>query len=111
MKWLATFVGGQRWSVYLVSPNSKHLLVDGEYKAGTCDYVRCRINIANDLDEQAREDTLLHEFIHALLYVTGAQKAYGNSYEAEELLVSAITPSMHRLLKDLGFRFPRGPYL
>ncbi len=78
-----------------------------ERPIGRCDFPRCRIYIANDIDEQAREDTLLHELLHALLHVSGAE-THCKSTTAEEKLVIAITPSLHRLLKDLGFRFPKG---
>ena len=112
MKWLDLHVGGQRWGVYLVSPKSKRLLehttpvLADERSVGRCDFSKCRIYIANDINEQAREDTLLHELLHALLHVSdvGACK----SIRAEERLVKSLTPHLHRLLKDLGFRFPKG---
>lgn len=108
MKWLALFIGGQKWSVYLVSPKSKYLRDDdGSTLEGVCLYDRCRIYINRDLDESAREDTLLHELMHALLYVSGGDKAYGRDHTKDEQLVGALTPMLHRLLKDLGFRFPR----
>lgn len=112
MKWLDLHVGGQRWGVYLVSPNSKHLIEHttpvgpDERSVGRCDFARCRIYIANDIQEQAREDTLLHELLHALVHVAGVDAC--KSTRAEENLVKALTPILHRLLKDLGFRFPRG---
>ena len=109
MKWLALHVGGQKWGVYLVAPTSKHLaLDDGSPCNGRCFYDECRIYINRKLDEAAREDVLLHELLHAALFVSGAEAAYGKSPKAEELLVSALTPTLHRLLKDLGFRFPKG---
>jgi hypothetical protein len=112
VKWLALHIGGQKWGVHLVSPNSR-LLIDhttkvepDERSVGRCDFPKCRIYIANDIDEQAREDTLLHELMHALVHVCGG--AFFRSTEAEELYVIALTPLLHRLLKDLGFRFPKG---
>lgn len=108
MKWLTNFIGGQKWSVFLVSPNSKHLVNEkGEKLNGKCDYEKCRIYIRKDLDPEAREDALWHELLHALLFVTGAEKAYNGDPEKDEELVEKLTPTMHRLLKDLGFRFPR----
>lgn len=115
MKWLALHVGGQKWGVYLVSPGSAllrdHTTVTGpdERPVGRCDFPRCRIYIAKDIDEQAREDTLLHELMHALVHVCGAGSAgCFKSTKAEERYVIAVTPLLHRLLKDLGFRFPKG---
>ena len=112
MKWLDLHIGGQRWGVYLVPPRSK-LLADtttgvraDERSVGRCDFDRCRIYVAKDIDQQAREDTLLHELLHALLHVCGADAC--RSTAAEERLVISLTPLLHRLLKDLGFRFPKG---
>lgn len=109
MKWLSLHIGGQKWSVFLVSPKSKHLWDpdSGKHNAGFCQYDKCSIYIARDLGEEAREDVLLHELLHALLYVTGGEKVYDCDHEKDEQLVSALTPTLHRVLKDLGFRFPR----
>lgn len=107
MKWLSLHVGGQKWSVFVVSPRSKYLANDdGGFDVGKCHYNLCRITLSKDLDQGAREDTLLHELLHALLFVTGAERAYGGDPKKDEMLVSALTPTLHRLLKDLGFRFP-----
>ncbi len=111
MRWLAVHIGGQKWNVYIVGPNSKYLTDNVGAHYGRCFYDTCRIYISKALDRQAREDTLWHELLHALLYVTGADKVYGGDARADERLVTALTPAMHRLLKDLGFSFPPGPYL
>lgn len=108
-RWFPLHLGGQRWTVYLVPAKSKFLVDDdsGDRLLGRCVYEQCKIYISKDLDEGSREDTLLHELLHALLHVTGAEKVYGCDAKKDELLVTALTPVMHRLLKDLGFRFPR----
>ncbi len=112
MKWLALRIGGQRWGVYLVSPKSKHLVYDdNDPCTGMCDYDSQRIYISSALDDSARSDVLLHELLHALMHVVGAQRIFdssGSVEEKDEALVSALTPCLHRLLADLGFRFPRG---
>lgn len=110
MKWLALHIGGQKWGVYLVPASSKRLVdeEDGAQLIGRCFFDQSRIYISRDLDESAREDALLHELLHAALFVSGAESAYEKSAKAEEQLVSALTPCLHRLLKDLGFRFPKG---
>ena len=114
MRWLTCHIGGQRWRVELVSASNPNLLHDGERCHGVCLFDKCRIYISRDLDEQAREDTLLHELLHAALLVSGARNALREAvaevdrYEAvEEGTVRALTPVLHRLLKDLGFRFPK----
>lgn len=112
MKWLALRLGGQRWSVYLVSPQSKHLACEkGNRRHGSCDYESSRIFVSKALEQSARDDVLLHELLHALLYVTGAETAYGGDPKKDEHVVSCLTPTLHQVLRDLGFRFPRGPYL
>lgn len=122
MIWLRLHIGGQLWKVQLVSPRSK-LLIDykNERVAGRTWTDRCIIAINRELDPQAREDTLLHEILHAAVYVCGAynslQKAVAapaNSDEdaAQELeddVVHPLTPVLHRILKDLHFVFPKGP--
>ncbi len=52
------------------------------------------------------EDTLLHEFLHCVLFTSGGEAAYGADPEKEELLVTAVTPLLHRLLTDFGVKFP-----
>lgn len=109
MKWLALRIGGQKWGAYQVSPNSKHLLNEhGERLVGKCDYDKCRVYVSREGSNDVVEERLLHELEHALLFVSGAEKVYGGSPAKEERLVSAVTPLRHLLLKDLGFRFPKG---
>lgn len=109
MIWLRVHIGGQRWTVHVVSPRSKYLVDDkGTRMVGRCVFDKCAIYLSRELGDDAREDALLHELLHALLFVTGAEGAYEGDAEAEEALISSLTPSLHRLLKDLGFRFPKG---
>ena len=109
MKWLALRFGGQRWAVHVVAPRSKHLVDEsGDAKVAMCFFETCSIYLSSALEESAREDALLHELLHALLYVSGAESAYGGDPKREEGLVTALTPLLHGALKDLGFRFPKG---
>lgn len=107
--WVSPHIGGQQWKVYLVSPRSHHLKEQGKCLAGKCDYPNCRIYISQAQDPQLREDTLLHELLHAALFVSAADQVYEGDPEKDEVLVAALTPCLHRLLKDLGFKFPAGP--
>lgn len=104
--WLKLQIGGQKWRVHLVSPKSKHLVLDGSLCEGVCEFGKTRIFISNGLPEAAREDTLFHELIHALFYVSGARALISND-DVEERIVGATTPIFHRLLSDLGFVFPK----
>jgi hypothetical protein len=110
VKWLDVRIGGQRWSVYLVSERSKRLRhEDGDVCKGQAFFDECRIYISNEVAAEARDELLLHELFHALFRVTGAAHTI-NDEEKEESVVRDVTPTMHRLLVDLGFRFPRGLY-
>lgn len=110
MKWLAIHVGGQKYRVDVV--RRKHPELEGA--DGVTDHDKCRIFVASEQEEQAREDTLLHELLHAAMYVSGAYSVLEgacsgtDAHETEERMVRALTPCLHRVLKDLGFRFPKG---
>lgn len=113
-RWLSLHIGGQKWSVYLVSRKSKFLdNSDGERLHGSCHYDTCRIFISKELGEQVLEDTLLHELMHAVFYVSGGTSVIegampeADSIKAEEHLIRCVTPVFHRLLKDLEFTFPK----
>lgn len=111
MKWLSLHVGGQRIDVHVV--RRKHPMLDGN--DGMYHPERGRIYLASDLEESPREDTLIHELDHAVNYVAGVnallREACAEKTDAvEEQMVTSRTPIWHRLLKDLGFRFPRGIY-
>jgi hypothetical protein len=67
VKWLDIHIGGQAWTVHLVPPKSKHLQGSlGCIPTGDAN----RIYISNALASGAREDTLLHEILHAAIYVS-----------------------------------------
>jgi Zn-dependent peptidase ImmA (M78 family) len=107
VKWLDIRVGGQRWAIYLVSERHKKLRDDnGDPCKGMAYFDECRIYIRRELSEQARDELLLHELLHAVFGVSGAAHAIGD--DKEEDVVRDVTPVLHRLLVDLGFRFPKG---
>ncbi len=108
MKWLDLRIGGQKWGIYLVGPRSKWLRDDdGDYCKGLAHLDDCRIYVTNEASAEARDELLLHELLHAVLQVSGGSHAIGSKTK-EELLVRDVTPLLHRLLVDLGFRFPKG---
>ncbi len=96
-------LGGEKWTIYEVAPGNKNLLADGDRCNGRCCPDECKIYVNRDLEPSAKAHTILHELVHALLHVTGADKAYDMDHEKEENLVSAFTPALHRLLDDCGF--------
>ena len=112
MKWLALRLGGEMWSIYLVPPNSKHL--DGGDYEGRCLFDKRRIYLSNDGAEDARTNRLLHEIKHVLNRVNGLWEILENALgekeagRVEEAMVMVETPHWHQVLKDLGFRPPKG---
>lgn len=119
--WLRIHIGGQKWRVILVSPRSKYLVDHvGERVAGRTWVNDCIIAINREIESQAREDTLLHELLHAAVFVSGGWSAIQRVTAAEpsededaaqaveDDIVHPLAPILHRMLKDLGFRFPRG---
>ncbi len=112
MIWLRIKVGGQRIVVHVVKP--KHPRLEGA--VGIYHPDSATIYLSSELEEGPREDTLLHELDHAVNEISGVnhvlEKACkaGLLGETEEKIVRCRTPLWHQLLKDLGFRLPRGIY-
>lgn len=111
MKWLALRVGGQRITVYVVPP--KHPKLEG--CKGIYHPDDGAIYISKVLAPDVRQDTLFHELDHAVTEVSGGNNLIAEHLPEkerdafEERLTRARTPIWHALLKDLGFRFPKGP--
>jgi hypothetical protein len=104
---MSTHIGGQGWEVLSVSPKSKKLRNEkGERLDGKCDYNKCRIYVSNALEAGSLEDTILHECVHALLFVSRADEEYNRDEKIEENVVGKLTPVLHRFLKDCGFKLP-----
>lgn len=112
MKWLALRVGGQKIAVHLVRPQHPKL----EGCQGVYHPDRCAVYLSSALEAGALEDTLFHELDHVVNDVSGAGNALAAAVppskleDVEEQIVRCRTAVWHRLLKDLGFRFPKGPY-
>ncbi len=117
MKWLTVHVGGQKWRVDLIRGDSHHFEADEDEQVyGITHADKCKIYIAREQHEQIREDTLLHELLHAVFSVSGASNILTRAAEGreaaaklEEDVVTAIAPHLHSCLKDIGFRFPKAP--
>ena len=110
------FIGGTEWRVEVVPRSDPRLVEDGEKLDGRCTPEQCLVLIADDLSSEAREELFVHEALeHAINHISGARHEMGlrcrsakAADEHEERIVRARTPLLHRLLKDLGFRFPKG---
>lgn len=111
------YIGGTEWRVQIVPRTDPRMIDDdGSTLEGHCINEECLVLIAEDLSTEAREEVFVHEvFEHAINIVSGAKHEMGLRFrsektraEHEERIVRARTPHLHRVLKDLGFRFPRG---
>lgn len=61
-------------------------------------------------DRSTREETLLHEVMHAVLDgFEPVRASEAISYEAEERAVSAISPRLYPVIRRMGLRWPRLP--
>jgi hypothetical protein len=117
VKWFTVQIGGQNWRVDLVKGNHKALQHEGQRCHGICRFDEGKLYIAKEQPAPAREDTLLHELLHAVLYVSRGHHVLRDlcgddeeqAYAAEEKLVEGLVLVLHPLLKDLGFKFPKVP--
>ncbi len=115
MKWLTPRIGGQKWTVHAVRGTSKHFDAEPDEEVHGVTYdQRCLIYISRDLAPAVRDDVLLHELLHALMSVSGAahildEECKEAPRKVEERLIRCLTPTLHRLLVDLGFSFPKLP--
>lgn len=119
MKWFTVHVGGQNWTVELLP--REHPQLCGDTETELCDGRThpddCVVAVANIMAPEARDDATLHELLHASFLVSGARhelvmKCRGSEKRADELeerLIRALTPVLHRMLKDLKFKFPKVP--
>lgn len=111
MKWLAVHVGDQLVTVHIVDRKRTLKGLEGAYYPN-----RARIDIARDLDREARNATLFHELEHAVNEASGATKLLTDAVaptlleKLDEDITRARAPMWNRLLRDLGFHLPKGPY-
>jgi hypothetical protein len=115
MKWLTVHIGGQKWTIHAVRETSKHFAANADENVTGITYPdNCLIYVSRDLAPGVREDALLHELLHAVFGVSGAEHVLDEECKAgprkvEERLIRCLTPTLHRLLVDLGFNFPKLP--
>lgn len=66
---------------------------------GSCDFKSAKIEIANTVNEQRQEQTLIHEVMHAVFDEAGI------SLENEEDIVNRLSLVWYQVLKDNDFSF------
>lgn len=67
---------------------------------GEFDGAGSNILLRNDQSESSLRDTLIHEALHAIVYLSGIRENLSLSHEDEEKLVVALSPWLLALLRD-----------
>jgi DMSO/TMAO reductase YedYZ molybdopterin-dependent catalytic subunit len=70
----------------------KHPMLDGMEKVGVCDWHIAEIEIKQELDEQVKMSTLLHELVHLI--------AEMNEQELDEELVCILSTGLYQIMAD-----------
>lgn len=83
-------IGGRQWSVEYPAA-----LEDGA--AGSCTYEAAELAARKDLVEFEKRDAVLHESMHAILYMQG-HTSYGNAQE--ERFVRSLSTGLIGVLQD-----------
>ena len=108
MKWMVLYLGGKKWTIYLVTTRSKWLRdsESGEPLDGYCDYDTLCIYVNKNLSEDLFKETLIHECLHAAIFTSGAHRFFVPGTDNEENLVAVLSPYIHGMLRDMGCRIP-----
>lgn len=110
--WFDVPIGPSKWSVLLSVPGVSPALDDeGEFAhEGYCSSQHSRIYVNASLPRDRWPDIVVHELLHAVIYVTGIDTAFGLDLGKEEKLVSQMTPTLcDMLLRGGMLKIPRAP--
>lgn len=66
--------------------------------AGSCNYKDAKISILQDMSDERKEETFVHELFHAVLFEAGFD-------EHDEELVDRASRVLYQVLKDNEIRF------
>lgn len=89
-------IGGFVWSV---EENEKVAAEGNVY--GSTHHTKQRIFLEPNETPQKKEQTLLHEILHAIWHQTGLGKRFiGDQSKIEEEIVHALSMSLYQVLKD-----------
>lgn len=74
--------------------------IDGDFNyRGSCDKNNAVIEIKRDMAQQKKQQTFLHELLHAIFEESGLD------IENEEDIVCQLSPVLYQVLKDNDFSF------
>jgi Zn-dependent peptidase ImmA (M78 family) len=75
------------------------VIIDGSTNyAGSVSYQHARIEILKEMSKERKEETLIHELLHAVLYESGIS-------EQDEDLVNRASKVLYQVLKDNDLNF------
>ena len=87
--------------IYKVVLTEEPLVINGQSCLGYCDYMNHIIKINTTLqDEQAMEQTLLHEIAHAMFYERQVDLCKYMSNDEMEYIIDSIGFMLHQLILD-----------
>lgn len=93
--WLRAPVGPVTWSVYLAPPNDPLLsppTSGDDPLEGFAQGSRLSILINDALPPERRWDVLVHELMHAAMYMLSGSDALGIDHAREEAIIGLIAP-------------------
>jgi|ERR1035437_1797103 hypothetical protein len=88
-------IGGFEWEI----KENKEVAFEGNC-FGSTHLPSQRIYIDPDSTMQKKEQTLIHEILHALWWQTGLTERYKKTPEIQEEIIQALGHGMYQVLKD-----------
>jgi hypothetical protein len=85
---------------YSVEEKEVVIIEDCKSYAGLCNYKDARIEILKDMSPGRKEETLVHEILHAALFEAGYK-------DHDEELVGRVSKVLYQILKDNDFSWLR----
>lgn len=100
--WLTCPMADTDVRVYLASDDDPDLIVEGVPAEGMCLRGEGVVLVNETVPARRRLGVLLHELLHAAVYLSGAKTAVRLSDDREESLVGAIAPLLTHGLVGAG---------
>lgn len=64
---------------------------------GACEYGKTEISILDDISEERKEDTFIHELTHAIFYEAGFE-------DQDEDVINRVGKVLHQVIQDNYFK-------
>jgi hypothetical protein len=109
-KWLTIPIVGIEWTVYLTDEDDADLRDSNEHKSleGRCLFWKNIILVNRRLPVSRLPDVLLHEVLHAVVFLSGARETcgLGESDDEEKIVVTLAGPLTAALAACGALKFP-----